>query len=72
MVKNGKINSRLILVYLNFDEFSERLGAYIFKIFLPLRANHGAPSGDTVSSESPDFHFSNVGMSASTHIFSNL
>ena len=48
-----------------FNVFSKRSEAFNFQNFLPLRPNHGGPSGDTNLEKSPSLGFGDVGMSAS-------
>ena len=44
--------------------FSKQSEALNFQNFLPLRPNHGGPSGDANLGKSPSLGFGNVGMSA--------
>ena len=43
--------------------FSKRSEAFNFQIFLPLKPNHGGPSGDANLGKSLSLGFGNVGMS---------
>ena len=46
--------------------FSKQSEAFNFQNFLPLRPNHGGPSGDANLGKSPSLGFGNVGMSATS------